>query len=63
MAKKIVGRISQIISAVVDVRFDGELPPILNAIECQNHGKRLVLEVAQHLDPLFPGARFSAKLR
>ncbi len=49
MAKKNVGRISQIISAVVDVRFDGELPPILNAIECQNHGKRLVLEVAQHL--------------
>ena len=49
MAKKIVGRISQIISAVVDVRFDGELPPILNAIECQNQGKRLVLEVAQHL--------------
>ncbi|MCH8918765.1 MAG: F0F1 ATP synthase subunit beta [Proteobacteria bacterium] len=49
MAKKIVGRISQIISAVVDVRFDGELPPILNAIECQNQGKRLVLEVALHL--------------
>ncbi len=49
MAKKNVGRISQVISAVVDVRFDGELPPILNAIECENQGKRLVLEVAQHL--------------
>ncbi|MEE8212999.1 MAG: F0F1 ATP synthase subunit beta [Alphaproteobacteria bacterium] len=49
MAKKNVGRISQIISAVVDVRFDGELPPILDAIECENKGKRLVLEVAQHL--------------
>ncbi|MEE8085091.1 MAG: F0F1 ATP synthase subunit beta [Alphaproteobacteria bacterium] len=49
MAKKNVGRISQVISAVVDVRFDGELPPILDAIECENKGKRLVLEVAQHL--------------
>ena len=49
MAKKNVGRISQVISAVVDVRFDGELPPILNAIECENKGNRLVLEVAQHL--------------
>ncbi len=49
MAKKIVGQISQIIGAVVDVRFDGELPPILNAVQCENHGKRLILEVAQHL--------------
>ena len=49
MAKNIVGRISQVIGAVVDVQFDGDLPPILNAIECQNQGKRLVLEVAQHL--------------
>jgi F-type H+-transporting ATPase subunit beta len=49
MAKNIVGRISQIIGAVVDLRFDGDLPPILNAVECENQGKRLVLEVAQHL--------------
>jgi F-type H+-transporting ATPase subunit beta len=49
MAKNIVGRISQIIGAVVDVRFDGDLPPILNAVECENQGKRLILEVAQHL--------------
>jgi F-type H+-transporting ATPase subunit beta len=49
MAKNLVGRITQIIGAVVDVQFDGDLPPILNAIECDNQGKRLVLEVAQHL--------------
>jgi F-type H+-transporting ATPase subunit beta len=49
MAKNIVGRITQVIGAVVDVRFDGDLPPILNAIECENQGRRLVLEVAQHL--------------
>jgi F-type H+-transporting ATPase subunit beta len=44
-----VGRISQIIGAVVDVSFDGELPSILNALETDNNGNRLVLEVAQHL--------------
>ena len=44
-----VGRITQVIGAVVDVQFDGELPAILNALETQNQGKRLVLEVAQHL--------------
>ncbi len=49
MAKNITGRITQVIGAVVDVQFDGDLPPILNAVECQNQGKRLVLEVAQHL--------------
>ncbi len=49
MAKNNVGTISQIMGAVVDVRFSGELPAILNALECQNDGKRLVLEVAQHL--------------
>ena len=43
------GRISQIIGAVVDVAFDGELPAIQNALETQNNGNRLVLEVAQHL--------------
>jgi F-type H+-transporting ATPase subunit beta len=44
-----VGRITQVIGAVVDVQFDGHLPAILNALETQNQGNRLVLEVAQHL--------------
>jgi F-type H+/Na+-transporting ATPase subunit beta len=50
MTKK-QGKITQIISAVVDVRFeDGEkLPNILNALECINNGDKLVLEVAQHI--------------
>ncbi len=43
------GRITQVIGAVVDVSFEGVLPEILNALETENHGKRLVLEVAQHL--------------
>src|SRR5262245_25984259 len=43
------GRISQVIGAVVDVTFDGELPEILSALETDNGGQRLVLEVAQHL--------------
>ncbi|MCH8239422.1 MAG: F0F1 ATP synthase subunit beta [Proteobacteria bacterium] len=46
---KQTGRVSQVMGAVVDVRFDGELPAILNALETDNHGNRLVLEVAQHL--------------
>jgi F-type H+/Na+-transporting ATPase subunit beta len=49
MANNNVGRIVQITGAVVDVRFEGELPKILNALEVQNQGKKLVLEVAQHL--------------
>jgi F-type H+-transporting ATPase subunit beta len=49
MAKNANGKITQIIGAVVDVEFDGDLPPILNAIEVDNNGQRLVLEVAQHL--------------
>src|SRR3982751_6337795 len=48
-AGKPVGRVSQVIGAVVDVTFDGHLPAILNALETQNNGSRLVLEVAQHL--------------
>jgi F-type H+/Na+-transporting ATPase subunit beta len=43
------GKISQVIGAVVDVSFDGELPAILSALETDNNGSRLVLEVAQHL--------------
>ncbi|MCC9624667.1 F0F1 ATP synthase subunit beta [Thalassospira sp. MA62] len=49
MANKKVGKISQVTGAVVDVKFDGELPPILNALHVDNNGQRLVLEVAQHL--------------
>ncbi len=44
-----VGRISQVIGAVVDVTFENDLPAILNALETSNNGNRLVLEVAQHL--------------
>ncbi len=44
-----VGTISQVLGAVVDVQFEGDLPGILNALECDNRGNRLVLEVAQHL--------------
>src|SRR5512144_975762 len=44
-----VGKITQVIGAVVDVQFEGHLPPILNALETKNGGNRLVLEVAQHL--------------
>src|SRR5580700_5563074 len=43
------GRITQVIGAVVDVKFDSYLPPILNALETMNNGHRLVLEVAQQL--------------
>jgi len=43
------GKITQIIGAVVDVKFEGELPEILSALECKNGDNRLVLEVAQHL--------------
>ncbi|MCC0069729.1 MAG: F0F1 ATP synthase subunit beta [Rhodobacteraceae bacterium] len=43
------GRVTQVIGAVVDVQFDEQLPAILNALETLNNGKRLVLEVAQHL--------------
>src|SRR3990167_2423830 len=43
------GKITQVIGAVVDVQFPGDLPAILNALETTNGGNRLVLEVAQHL--------------
>jgi F-type H+-transporting ATPase subunit beta len=44
-----VGTVAQVIGAVVDVSFPDELPSILSALETDNHGNRLVLEVAQHL--------------
>jgi F-type H+-transporting ATPase subunit beta len=49
VASGAVGKVSQVIGAVVDVSFEGFLPPILNALEVDNNGNRLVLEVAQHL--------------
>ncbi len=49
MADASVGKVSQVIGAVVDVSFDGDLPAIMNALETDNNGIRVVLEVAQHL--------------
>ena len=48
MAKEKVskGKVTQVIGAVVDVQFDGDLPEILNALETENNGNRLILEVA-----------------
>ncbi|OUC48870.1 ATP synthase F1, beta subunit [Trichinella nativa] len=48
-SKSAVGKITAVIGAVVDVHFEEDLPPILNALEVQDHKPRLVLEVAQHL--------------
>jgi F-type H+-transporting ATPase subunit beta len=48
MAKNL-GKITQVIGAVVDVQFEGELPEILNALETHNNGTKMILEVAQHL--------------
>src|SRR4051812_39169965 len=49
MANNSVGTVTQVLGAVVDVKFDGDLPAILNAVTLLNNGKRLVLEVAQHI--------------
>jgi F-type H+-transporting ATPase subunit beta len=49
MSSNKIGRVAQVMGAVVDVQFDGPLPEILNALETNNKGNRLVLEVAQHL--------------
>ena len=49
MANNLSGKISQVLGAVVDIEFDGELPSILNALEVDNKGNKLILEVAQHL--------------
>jgi len=46
---KAAGKITQVIGAVVDVQFEGDLPAILNALTTTNNGKKLILEVAQHL--------------
>lgn len=50
MTQQKIGTIKQVISAIVDVEFpEGNMPNILNALECDNHGNKLVLEVAQHI--------------
>jgi F-type H+-transporting ATPase subunit beta len=49
MASNVVGRVTQVMGAVVDVKFDEHLPAILNSLETTNQGARLVFEVAQHL--------------
>jgi len=49
MTTKNTGIITQVLGAVVDVRFDKDLPAILSALTTENNGKKLVLEVAQHL--------------
>ena len=49
MAGNIVGQITQVMGPVVDVQFEGDLPSILNALETENQGNKLILEVAQHL--------------
>src|SRR4028118_511488 len=49
ISSNLTGRVAQVIGAVVDVAFEGELPAILSALETDNNGNRLVLEVAQHL--------------
>ena len=49
MASNLIGKISQVLGAVVDVSFEGELPSIMNALEVDNNGNKLILEVAQHL--------------
>ena len=49
MASNIVGRVTQVLGAVVDVQFPGELPFIQNALTCKIDNRTLVLEVAQEL--------------
>ncbi len=49
MTSNLVGRVHQVIGAVVDVQFERELPPILSALEIKQEDRTLVLEVAQHL--------------
>lgn len=46
------GKVTQVMSAVVDVRFEKEVPPILNALKCKIGKRELILEVAQHLGDL-----------
>ena len=58
-----VGHITQVIGAVVDVHFEGDLPAILNALETTNQGNRLVLEVAQQLGEIHRAHRGDGRQR
>jgi len=49
MSKNAIGTVTQVLGAVVDVRFEGDLPNLLNALHVEHQGKTLVLEVAQQL--------------
>ena len=49
MANNLTGKISQVLGAVVDVEFDGELPAIMNALEVDNNGTRLMPVSYTHL--------------
>ena len=50
MPEKHIGKVVQVMGPVLDIRFkDGELPALLNAIELENNGKKLIVEVAQHI--------------
>ena len=57
------GIITQLIGAVVDVKFDGELPEIYTALEANNNGNRLILEVAQHLEKVALGLSLWMQLK
>ena len=50
MPEKHIGKVVQVMGPVLDIRFrDGELPALLNAVELENNGKKLIVEVAQHI--------------
>ena len=51
------GKITQVIGAVVDVQFEGQLPEILTALECDNSGNRLVLEAVSYTHLTLPTNR------
>ena len=73
MSEKHIGKVIQVIGPVLDIQFkDGELPDLLNAIEIDNHGRKLVVEVAQltgdnvarciaHEQHRWPGARHGCR--
>ena len=60
MPEKHIGKVVQVMGPVLDIRFrDGELPALLNAVELENNGKKLIVEVAQHIgdNVVLPTAR------
>ena len=54
MAKNAIGKVTQIMGAVIDVKFEGDLPNILNALHCENGGKLLVLEFSKPAEAIKP---------